>query len=257
MTHNQDDFKAIPLFSLDQFDPIRNDNEQFVQELREACHHVGFFYIKNHGMPLSLMKQMLMLTDAFFNLPQEEKDAINISLSPHFRGYGKLNAELTLGIPDFKESYDLGLERSPSKLTAQQPHLIMHGPNQWPKSVTLAGLNFKDTILQYIHGMQKIGEKLMMAMSLALGQPYDYFSKQFCSTPDDEFAMLRLLRYPPAKSSNLSQAREDEQTLPLGVGPHVDIGCLVLLLQDHIGGLQVQNAKGEWIDAPQIGRAHV
>ncbi len=38
----------------------------------------------------------------------------------------------------------------------------------------------------------------------------------------------------------------------LGVGPHTDLGCLVLLLQDEVGGLQVQNCNGKWVDAPPI-----
>ncbi|KAK9694830.1 hypothetical protein K7432_013267 [Basidiobolus ranarum] len=38
----------------------------------------------------------------------------------------------------------------------------------------------------------------------------------------------------------------------LGVGPHKDYGFLTILLQDNVGGLQIQTRQGEWIDAPSI-----
>ena len=37
-----------------------------------------------------------------------------------------------------------------------------------------------------------------------------------------------------------------------GVGPHTDFGVLTVLCQDDVGGLQVQDAAGEWVNAPPI-----
>ena len=37
-----------------------------------------------------------------------------------------------------------------------------------------------------------------------------------------------------------------------GVGPHTDFGVLTVLCQDDVGGLQVQDVNGEWIQAPPV-----
>ena len=241
------DFESVPLFNMQQF--LRGETKErneFLSRLRDVCHHIGFFYIENHGISDSLMKQMLTLTKAFFDLSQEEKDTISLSPAAHYRGYGRLEAEKTKGIPDYKETYDLGLEQPKRTVSNEQPYLILQGPNQWPQSSKLSELRLKETVLQYITAMQSVGEHIMAAMSLALGVSENYLVNQFCSKSEDSYAILRLLRYPPGRLS------EDGQEPQLGVGPHTDMGCLVILLQDDVGGLQIQNCNGKWVDAPPI-----
>ena len=126
-------FETIPIFDLRQFNSQNaQERKQFITHLLEVCHNIGFFYIKNHGITSTLLERILHLTKVFFDLPQHEKEAICISQSPHYRGYGKLGAEVTQGIADYKESYDLGLEQSARKVTEDKPYLILQGPNQWP-----------------------------------------------------------------------------------------------------------------------------
>ncbi len=245
-------FETIPLFDLQEFalgNPL--DRQQFINQLRNVCHHIGFFYIKNHGVHIELMHKMLELTEAFFNLPQAEKDKINISFSPHYRGYGKLGEELTKGIRDYKETYDFGLEQAARQTSDEQPYLILQGPNQWPESETLRALRWKETVLEYIAAVQTAGTQIMSAMALTLGLPDNYFTDKFCPQQRDAYAILRLLRYPPGRMNPHSVEPE------LGVGPHTDTGCLVMLLQDTVGGLEVQNCRGEWIAAPPIDGTYV
>lgn len=234
-------FNTIPIFDLKKC-----HSKQFINLLRTVCHQVGFFYIKNHGLSQKQMTKMLNLTSAFFDLPDHEKEAISISRSPHYRGYGKLCAELTKGKPDFKETYDLGLETSPSIASSDKPYLLLRGPNQWPDAPQLKKMRWKENMLDYIQTLQKIGEQLIGAMSLALGFPENFLRSQFCGSSQDAYAILRLLRYPPG---HIRGADEEPE---LGVGPHVDSGCLIILLQDSVGGLQVQNCEGQWIDAAPI-----
>jgi isopenicillin N synthase-like dioxygenase len=37
-----------------------------------------------------------------------------------------------------------------------------------------------------------------------------------------------------------------------GISPHSDYGTVTLLSQDELGGLEVRNAAGDWIDVPPI-----
>jgi isopenicillin N synthase-like dioxygenase len=247
LVENGPDFESVPVFDMQEFVQVnQHQRPQFIKKLRDVCHHIGFFYIKNHGIDVSQIQRMLSLTEAFFDLPQAEKDAIDIALSPHYRGYGKLRAEMTEGIPDFKETYDLGLEQSAKDTSTAAPYKILQGPNQWPVAPHLVALQWRETVLDYIAAMQKIGEQLMAAMALTLELPENFFENQFRADEEDSYAILRMLRYPPGK------VRGEHEEPELGVGAHIDAGCLVMLLQDKVGGLQVQNCSGQWIDAPPI-----
>ena len=42
-------------------------------EVHKASRETGFFYIKNHGIPVERMKQHLELARTFFDLPVEAK----------------------------------------------------------------------------------------------------------------------------------------------------------------------------------------
>ncbi len=46
---------------------------RFVAELREHCHDVGFFYVKNHGVSLPLCDSILSMARDFFDLPSDVK----------------------------------------------------------------------------------------------------------------------------------------------------------------------------------------
>ena len=48
---------------------------QLADELREAIQEDGFFYVRNHGVPKSLLQAMVTQTRQFHNLPQETKMA--------------------------------------------------------------------------------------------------------------------------------------------------------------------------------------
>ena len=54
-----------------------------------------------------------------------------------------------------------------------------------------------------------------------------------------------MFHYPPHPAS-----RDGHEVW--GVGRHTDYGALTILLQDDVGGLQVETKDGSWIDVPPI-----
>ncbi len=66
----------------------------------------------------------------------------------------------------------------------------------------------------------------------------------FRDKTDRPIAQLRLLHYPPQP--------EPVDRSYLGIGAHCDYECFTILAQGEVGGLQVRNPVGEWIEAPPI-----
>lgn len=232
MFTREKDFTCIPIVDMGKSD------EQLIADLISACENVGFFYLSNHGISDRLVNDAITLTKKLYKLDQSKKDSLSISFSPHYRGYGRLNAEITGGVPDFKETFDLALEREPEPEheVISKPYMVLCGPNQWPLQEDMP--EFKPSMLQYMEQMQQLGYRLMRLIVKGLGLSADEVLDKFDLAARDSYALLRLLRYPPTNSNQL------------GVGPHVDAGFLIFLAQDNRGGLQVKNLADEWIDAP-------
>lgn len=74
------------------------------------------------------------------------------------------------------------------------------------------------------------------------GLERDFFDVKFT---DDPFAQLAMFHYPPHPVSKNSPE-------VWGVGRHTDYGMLTILLQDDVGGLQVETKDGLWIDVPPV-----
>lgn len=79
---------------------------------------------------------------------------------------------------------------------------------------------------------------MMKGLALGLELNDDYFQEKF----NPPFPLLALWHYPPVPAESDSW----------GVGPHTDYGVLTLLMQDDVGGLQVETSTGDWIDVPPI-----
>ena len=191
------------------------------------------------------MTMILNLTREFFHSPQVAKDQIDIKFSACCRGYGRLEAEKTHGVGDYKETYDLGPEKILHPARLQKPYLGLLGPNQWPDTEKLNQLQFKENIISYISQMMQLGTIIMQAMTAALDYPAHQFENHFKPDQEDAHAMLRLLHYPATKNNQL------------GVGAHVDSGFISFLLQDDIGGLQIFNQNKQWINVPPLANHFV
>jgi isopenicillin N synthase-like dioxygenase len=232
MSHVQS-ITTLPLLDLSQLDGSPEQRRQFLDELRLAARHIGFFYLTGHGIDPALLTQVQQQARAFFALPEADKLAVGMLNSPHFRGYNRAASEITRGQPDLREQFDVGAEREPLAV-AQYPSAWarLQGPNQWPAALP----ELKPLVLGWQQAMTQMALRLLRAFAQALSLPETAFDALYGNTPNEH---IKLIRYPGR------QARQSRQ----GVGAHKDSGFLSFLLQDQQAGLQVEVEEGRWIDA--------
>ncbi len=83
MAHVQS-ITALPLLDLAQLDGSPQQRRQFLDELRLAARHIGFFYLTGHGIDRDLLAQVQQQARAFFALPEADKRAVGMLNSPTF-----------------------------------------------------------------------------------------------------------------------------------------------------------------------------
>ncbi|HEX5046004.1 MAG TPA: 2-oxoglutarate and iron-dependent oxygenase domain-containing protein [Gammaproteobacteria bacterium] len=198
---------------------------EFVARLRDACHGPGFCYIAGHRVPAAADAAVMQAARDFFALPEGERHALAIANSPHFRGYTLLGAEITKKARDWREVFDAGPEEPALPVAAGDPvWLRLRGPNQWPA----AQPSMRPAVLDWMHAMDSLGLAVLRALALGLGQPLEHFDSAVLPRGDPH---LKLSRYPP------QQTHADTGQ---GVGWHHDSGLVSFVLQDDVGGLQVE-----------------
>lgn len=251
------DFDNIPIIDVSVISsPNHEDHLKLASEIYTACTNVGFFYIKNHGIPEELVQELHAAARRFFNLPEKTKMDYSVSKSKKYRGFMPVYGEQLTGseLNDFptertqtgtgalSESFDIGYEiAGDSQHTADDalppdPY-DMYGDNQWPSNEVLPG--FRDTYLKYFSEALTLCRKLMRIFALALDLEADFFDSKM-KYPG---ATSRMLHYPP-------QPVDGE--VVVGLGAHTDYECFTILSQDDVPALQVRNARGEWILAPPV-----
>ncbi len=230
-------FESVPVIDLGPF-LDGGDKPGVARAIGRACREVGFFYVRNHGVPRARVETAFAEARRFFAQPLEAKTAIHVSKSyPRQRGYVPLFEENTDPevTADLKECFDLGRELPPDD-PAVRAGTPFHGPNVWPEGLP----GFRETIAAYYDAVLDLSLTLAGAVALSLDLPEDHFADKL----DRAVTTLRLIQYPP------QQGRIEPATL--GCGAHTDYGFLTVLAQDQAGGLQLKNCAGDWIAAPPI-----
>ena len=234
-------FDHIPIIDIGDIDQIDGPGlGSIVRQIRGAYSTAGFAYIVNHGVDSNLIKDLFQKSREFHALPHSQK--LKIELNELHRGFIPINtstdknsklAEITK--PNQSESFIMMREAGETDPGVKAGDYLA-GSNQWPEGL----VGFRETVTAYHDVLTELGHKMCRAIALAMGADVAAFSSLFA--PPTTF--LRLLHYPPQPPD-----------LPrdiYGSAPHTDFGCITILAQDEIGGLQVRNSLGQWIDAPFI-----
>jgi isopenicillin N synthase-like dioxygenase len=118
------------------------------------------------------------------------------------------------------------------------------GRGLWPAPGTMPG--FRDFIEAHIVKRIRVAQRLCRALALSLDLPEDFLDEAH--------------RYPSGSVTYNYYPALDPATVgrtQWGISPHTDYGSFSLLSQDELGGLEVRDATGTWIDMPPLRGAFV
>jgi isopenicillin N synthase-like dioxygenase len=235
------EFDQIPAINLAPLsDPTGAGIDRLCDDILTAYGTVGFGYLVNHGIDPALSDGVFEASARFHALPRAEK--MKVELNALHRGFIPINtstdrnsklAKVTK--PNQSESFMVMREAGPDDADVRAGAYLA-GPNRWPEG--LAG--FREAVSAYNEAMSALAGKLVRVIARALGTNSTAFAAAF----DPPTTWLRLLHYPPQPPASPDDL--------FGSAPHTDFGCITLLAQDGVGGLQVMTPAGVWVDAPPL-----
>jgi isopenicillin N synthase-like dioxygenase len=207
-------------------------------KMLQAAEATGFFYVRNHGVPQSLIDDVFATSHRFFTSPTAEKQ--RVSVNPWHRGFLRAGeAKMYAGSrPDLKESFIWGLDTATG---LPEPDEFGTPPNQWPE----ADPQMRPTLTAYFDAVNLVGWQLLRAFATSLDIEPDRFVRSI-ARPTSRGSII----YYPPQPPELGEEQ-------FGVAPHTDWGCLTLLYQDQTGGLEVRGRDGNWVGATPIPGSYV
>ncbi|MEL7469665.1 MAG: 2OG-Fe(II) oxygenase family protein [Pseudomonadota bacterium] len=215
--------------------PLRDGSDPagVARALLAASQGLGFIYITGHGIPEATIAAARAAAFAFFRSAEADKQDVRVSgahrgwLAP---GGAKMQDDTKA---DLKESFIWGIEAPGGAMPDDHP---LRGANRWPASVP----GFQAVSNAYFDVAHGVAHHLMQGFATGLGLSPDFFLR----TADRPLSRASYVYY-PAQPPDMGAEQ-------FGVGPHTDFGVLTVLCQDDVGGLHVQDANGDWIEAPPI-----
>ncbi|MBY8882788.1 isopenicillin N synthase family dioxygenase [Actinacidiphila acidipaludis] len=212
--------------------------------LHTAAHETGFFQLVGHGVTAEQTYALMTQVRDFFALPEADRSALSNLDSPHFRGYTRTGDEHTQGRRDWRDQLDIGAER-PARVPGpgEPAYWWLQGPNRWPPALP----SLRTAALDWMDRLSRVSRLLLRELLAAIGADPGFYDDIFAPAPH---LQLKLVRYPGSAPDGAAGAGQ-------GVGAHKDYGFLTLLLQDSVGGLQVQRADGLFHEVPPMKGAFV
>lgn len=221
------DVASIPVIDLTGIDRGGAAMSAIGRQMLAAAEGIGFFYIRNHGIPASLIDAVFAVSARFFAEPLARKQEVAVNAG--HRGFIQIGEAkmASRAKPDLKESFVWGLD---------QPGPDGIPPNRWPEFVP----DMRGVLTNFFDLGSQVGWSLLRGFAAALNIEPDTFVR----TNDRPISRGSILYYPPQPP--------DLGTDQFGVSSHTDYGCLTLLYQDLTGGLEVQGSAGTWLTAHPI-----
>ncbi|CAK4029538.1 related to iron ascorbate family oxidoreductases [Lecanosticta acicola] len=219
------DWADLITLDLSQFD-APNGKQKLANQLRDAVHNVGFFYITNFGLTQTQINRQFAIGKQLFALPEAEKLKYRADLeNGHYSGYRPQGTiELFPGLRDNVEMYNVfkflpALQRShPAIITAHRAEI-----ERFQRAIA-----------------QDIIPKLLTLISLILELPDEAHLSRGHEYSDPSDCHLRYMIY------RARSAQENARFQNIYSRGHTDFGSLTLLFRQPIAALQIRTREGEW-----------
>ncbi|XP_016472459.1 1-aminocyclopropane-1-carboxylate oxidase homolog [Nicotiana tabacum] len=208
----------FPFIDLENMNNDLVKHKEMVKQIGDASETWGFFQVINHGIPVSVLDEMLRGARRFF-----EQD-IEIKKQYYHRDYTQRVA--------YNSNFDLyspkaiSVNWSDSLYSTMGPDPL--NPEELPEAC-------REITMEYSHHVEKMGCTLLELMSESLGLKPSHLNEMECSE-----GLSILCNYYPACP---------QPELVIGLSKHTDNDFFTVLLQDDLGGLQVLH-QNQWVDVP-------
>jgi isopenicillin N synthase-like dioxygenase len=215
------DLITLDLSKLDE----RGGKQALANQLRDAVHNVGFFYITNFGLSQADVDRQFAIGKELFSLPVEDKLLHRADLEHgNYNGYRPQGTiELFPGLRDNVEMYNV-FKFLPSLLRSHPDVINTHQPE----------------IERFQrHIAESIVPKLLTLIALILELPEDALVNGH-RYDDVSECHLRYMIY------RARTAAENERYQNIYSKGHTDFGSLTLLFRQPIAALQIRTDAGEW-----------
>ncbi|KDR77895.1 hypothetical protein GALMADRAFT_94385 [Galerina marginata CBS 339.88] len=243
---------GVQIIDLQPF--LDGSNKKLVADaILESFKSIGFVYLVNHGLSQDKIDSMFEWSKKMFSQPLETKQlAPHPESGAHHRGYSAPGREKVVRLGhlddrdsggemenknvhaeiqrDIKESFEVGREDNAEM------------PNIWFPESVIPG--FKEACVGFYWSCYEIEKTILKALALGFNLSEDFFL-QYHSNADNQ---LRLLHYPSITAKILEDKNASR------IPSHTDFCSLTMLMQDSVGGLEVEdpNQPGVFIPVPPI-----
>ncbi|KAJ9547370.1 hypothetical protein OSB04_019913 [Centaurea solstitialis] len=203
-------------FQIPVVDLGSTDRASTVEKIREASENLGFFHVVNHGIPVSVMNEMLQGVRRFHDQDVEVKK----------RFYTRDPTKPVI----YNSNFDLF---SSPAANWRDTFIALMAPSPPPPEELPEVC--RDIQIEYSNEVMKLGGVLFRLLSEALKLNPNYLGDLDC---DKALAFVGHC-YPACPQPDLT----------MGATKHTDDGFITVLLQDEIGGLQILHDQ-QWVDVP-------
>ncbi|KAG8067476.1 hypothetical protein GUJ93_ZPchr0005g14548 [Zizania palustris] len=221
-----------------------------------ACEGHGFFKVTGEGVPTELLARVEDAAEAFFALPQLEKEAATtVAAAPAAPGSPFGYASKRIG-----SNGDLGwVEYLLLGVTAAGTTAALSVPGDEASSLPPVSCSLRDLLDEYVVSVRAMACEVLGLMAEGLGlEEKDVFARLVLDKESD--SMLRVNHYPPrpelkqsaasAPAAAAAAAAGGHGSRLTGFGEHTDPQIISVLRSNDTSGLEISLRDGSWAAVP-------